>query len=253
MGRKLLDLESLMPGKHASNVEIQPSGDGKYVAIGVSQAHDGYSIRVLDVATAALLPDSIVRSFDGDASWSDSNTTFYYRQFQAVPSGASRDAIFTNMRAYLHKLGDDPSLDKPVFGPDINPELHLPVVGAVNAFPLPGTSLLLGVQSRISEGVGFLLGKRHPQFGRPMEEGDRSYRRGTVRILFSRHRVLFHYAAERSQRTPDGTRRSPRRHHKCARNLPRLRPAAYRSQPRRCGIALRMHSTSTAIVKTSQL
>lgn len=145
--RKLLDLEALTPGKHAADVEIQPSGDGKYVAIGLSQAHDGYSIRILDVATAALLPDSIVRSFDGDASWSDSNTTFYYRQFQPVPSGASRDAIFTNMRAYIHKVGDDPSLDKPVFGPDINPELHLPAVGAVNAFPLPGTSLVLGVQS----------------------------------------------------------------------------------------------------------
>jgi prolyl oligopeptidase len=146
-GRKLLDLEGLTPGKHASNVEIQPSGDGKYVAIGVSQSHDGYSIRILDVATAALLSDSIARSFDGDASWSDSNTTFYYRQFQPISSGASHDAIFTNMRAYLHKLGDDPRLDKPVFGPDINLELHLPVDGAVNAFPLPGTSLVLGVQS----------------------------------------------------------------------------------------------------------
>jgi hypothetical protein len=56
-GRKLLDLEGLTPGKHASNVEIQPSWDDKYVAIGISQAHDGYSIRILDVATAALLPD----------------------------------------------------------------------------------------------------------------------------------------------------------------------------------------------------
>jgi prolyl oligopeptidase len=145
--RRLLDLESLEAGKHDSNVEILPSGDGKYVAIGVSRAHDGYTIRILNVAIDALLPDSIARSFDGDASWTDSNDTFYYRKFQQVPSGAAPAAIFTNMRAYLHKLGDDQTLDKPVFGPDVNPELHLPVVGAVNAFPLPGTSLLLAVQS----------------------------------------------------------------------------------------------------------
>ena len=146
-GHKLLDLETLTPGKHKSNFEIQPSWDRKYVAIGVSLGGEGYSIRIVDAATAAVLPESITHSFDGDVGWSDSSTAFFYRKFQQPPDGASPRAVFTNMRAYLHNLGDDPSLDKPVFGPDINAALQLPVVGAVNAFPLPGTSLLVGVQS----------------------------------------------------------------------------------------------------------
>jgi prolyl oligopeptidase len=146
-GRNLVDLGSLLPGKSGSNFEIQPSGDGKFLAIGIPTGNEGYSIRVMNVATTTMLPDSISLSFDGDASWSDSNDMFYYRRIQQGSNGATPEAVFTNMRAYSHKLGDDQSLDKPVFGPDINPELRLPVVGAVNAFPVPGTSLLLAVQS----------------------------------------------------------------------------------------------------------
>jgi len=146
-GRKLLDLEILTPGKRQSSFEIQPSWDGKYVAVGFSLGREGYSIRVVDVAAATLLPESIVHSFDGDAAWSDNNNAFFYRKFQPAAIGAPADAIFTNMRAYRHKLGEDPSTDDPVFGPGINPELYLPAVGAVNAFPLHGSSLLLGVQS----------------------------------------------------------------------------------------------------------
>ncbi len=146
-GRKLVDLEGLMPRKPGSYFEIQPSEDGKYVAIGIATSDAGYSIRIVNAADGSMLPDSISRSFDGDASWSDSNDMFYYRKFQNASSGTSPEAIFTNMRAYSHKLGDEQSLDKPVFGPDLNPELRLPVMGAVNAFPVPGTSLLLAVQS----------------------------------------------------------------------------------------------------------
>jgi hypothetical protein len=70
---KLFDLQTATPGDHASKFEIQPSWDGKYVAIGVSLGRAGYSIRVVDIATSALVSDSLPRTFDGDASWSDSN------------------------------------------------------------------------------------------------------------------------------------------------------------------------------------
>jgi hypothetical protein len=109
------------------------------------------------------------------------------------------------MRAYLHKLGDDPSLDTLVFGPDINPELHLPVVGAVNAFPLPSTSLVLGVQSGSPKELDsfWVNDTRDPGGARWRKVIDH-----TDEVLFEfssqKHRVLFRYSAERSQRTHGG-------------------------------------------------
>lgn len=183
-GRKLLDLEILTPGKHQSSFEIQPSWDGKYVAVGFSLGREGYSIRIIDVAAAAMLPESITHSFDGDATWSDNNKVFFYRKCQPAPIGTPATAIFTNMRAYRHKLGDDPSRDDPVFGPDINPELHLPVVGAVNAFPLRGSALLLGVQSSApSELDSFWVNDRN-------EPG-----RGWRKIIDHTDEVLFEFSS----------------------------------------------------------
>ena len=147
--RKLLDPATLsQPGKPAVLIDIEPSWDGRYVAVGASFGRSERSfIRVVDVTTGALLKDSIPRSFDGAASWADDNKSFYYRQVQELPAGSSRAAAFDNMRAYLHHLGGDTALDKPAFGPEFAPELHLPTRGAINAFPVPGTSLVLAVQS----------------------------------------------------------------------------------------------------------
>ena len=41
-GRNLVDLGRLLPGKSGSNFEIQPSGDGKFLAIGIPTGNEGY-------------------------------------------------------------------------------------------------------------------------------------------------------------------------------------------------------------------
>jgi hypothetical protein len=53
-----------------------------------------------------------------------------------------------NTRVYLHTVGAGNQVDKAIFGSDVNPELNLPKAGFVFALPLPGTSLLLALETR---------------------------------------------------------------------------------------------------------
>lgn len=148
-GRQLLDPNSLVPeGKTATIVDMEPSWNGKYVAVGMTpDGSRNLVIRVVQVSNGKVLTDIISRTVDGDASWNDDDGSFYYRSFQNAPANSPPAARFDNMRAYIHRLGQDPTADQPVFGPDVTLELHLPRKGFVNAFPLPGTALQLSVQS----------------------------------------------------------------------------------------------------------
>jgi protease II len=144
-GRQLLDAGSLASGgKNAAIFDVEPSWNGKYVAVGLQP--DGV-MRVVRVSDGALLKDAIQRTVDGDASWNDDDSSFYYRAFQNPPASSSAAARADNMRAYIHRLGDDSELDQPVFGPDVTSELHLPKSEYINAFPIPETTLQLAVQS----------------------------------------------------------------------------------------------------------
>ena len=67
---------------------------------------------------------------------------------QALPANAPPTAIYENTRVYLHTVGAGNQVDKAIFGSDVNPELKLPKAGFVFALPLPGTSLLLALETR---------------------------------------------------------------------------------------------------------
>lgn len=93
----------------------EPSRDGKYLAYGVSDAgKEDPRIKIMEVATGKLLPDSLRGRRQGGISWLPDNSGFYYtcNPFKGeVPDGEEEywDAV------YFHKLGEPAANDKKVF------------------------------------------------------------------------------------------------------------------------------------------
>jgi prolyl oligopeptidase len=149
-GRLLLDPSALASsGTHAAITYFEPSWDGKFVAVGVALGgSEDAVLHVVQVSTGELLRDAISRTQYASPAWTEDNLGFYYMRQQELPKGAPATAIYENTRAYYHKVGETVEVDRTIFGPDVNPDLHLPKAGFVSTAPLPRTSLLVSAQSR---------------------------------------------------------------------------------------------------------
>lgn len=135
-------------GKHAAIDFFDASWDGKYVIVGVSLGgSENSTLRIIETATGALLPESIDRTQDAEASWDEDSQGFHYARLQMRADGAAASTKYENMRVYHHRLGDDPELDQAVWGPDVAAEPVLPKTGHVAIEHLRGTQLLLALQA----------------------------------------------------------------------------------------------------------
>ena len=102
-----------------------PSPDGALVAYGVSRGGTEMStLQVLDVATAAALPDTIPHTQRARVSWSGRG--FYYTVHPAPGSVATGDELYCT-RVRYHALGADPARDVLVFGDGLPKETMLGV------------------------------------------------------------------------------------------------------------------------------
>ncbi|MBI1371297.1 MAG: prolyl oligopeptidase family serine peptidase [Phycisphaera sp.] len=100
-----------------------PSWDGRHVVIGLSAGGAEYSeLRVLDVDTATLLPDSIYPSY-GATGWLPDNASFFYDAGK-VTDIRSMD-IELNRKSRIHKLGDKVSGDVDLFSNESCPQLNI--------------------------------------------------------------------------------------------------------------------------------
>jgi prolyl oligopeptidase len=103
-----------------------PSGDGRYVAFHKSEHNaDETTTGVIDVATGTLLPDTLVGTKYGDASWAADNRGFYYIW---VPPASAQVPIadrpgFAELR--YHALGSDPAKDPVLHEATKNPQTFL--------------------------------------------------------------------------------------------------------------------------------
>ncbi len=102
---------------------IVPSFDGRYVVLGFSSGGAEYSdIRVLEVDTGKLLPESIYPSY-GPIGWTLDSKSFFY------DAGKETDIrslnIELNRKTRLHKLGTDTALDIDFFSDESSPELFI--------------------------------------------------------------------------------------------------------------------------------
>jgi prolyl oligopeptidase len=111
---------------HAAIDWYAPSPDGRLVAFGLSQGGSEESVlRVLEIDTGRLLPDAITRTSLGMVRWLEDYRSFLYHRLNPLPAGASETDYYRDSRTWLHRLGEDPERDIPVFGNGINPRVAL--------------------------------------------------------------------------------------------------------------------------------
>jgi len=90
-----------------------PSRDGRYVVFGISAGGDENStLRVVDVASGALLDDRITRTRYASLAWLPDESGFYYTRY-------AEDPRFR--RVYLHRLGTPCETDDEIFGAALGP------------------------------------------------------------------------------------------------------------------------------------
>jgi prolyl oligopeptidase len=115
--RTLLDPNALSAGGLVSLDWWQPSRDGRFLAYGLSEGGDEWSVlRVLDVDRGIPLPgEEIPRARACSVAWLPDGSGFYYTRYPepgAVPAGEEH----YHRRVFLHALGTPWQADPEVFG-----------------------------------------------------------------------------------------------------------------------------------------
>jgi prolyl oligopeptidase len=122
----LFDPASVGGDTHSAIDWYAPSRDGHLVAFGLSSGGSEESVlHVIDTETRRILPDTIPRALLGMVQWLDDNQSFLYHRLALLPAGAPAGDYWRDSHTYLHRLGEDPDRDLPVFGNGINREMAL--------------------------------------------------------------------------------------------------------------------------------
>lgn len=138
-------------GKRYSITAFSPSQDGKFVSylISAGGAEQG-EIRVIETASGKDMGERIDRARWEAGSWLPDGRSFLYVRFPQLSPDAPQTERYQRRRVYLHKLGDDPANDRPVFGYGVSKKIvidpkHLPFpyvpAGSKYAFVTVGTGV----------------------------------------------------------------------------------------------------------------
>jgi len=120
----LLDPSTYRPGAVTTIQNVIPSYDGKNIALGLSAAGAEVSeLRVLNVDSDKLLPDSIYPSWFGPIGWTLDNSSFFYFSQKTADNKSSEFEL--NTKTKLHKLGTASSSDVDFFSNESYPDLHI--------------------------------------------------------------------------------------------------------------------------------
>ena len=112
-------------GTHSSIDYYQPSPDNKYVATGISPAGSEASVlRIVDVASAKPLNDTIDRAQYASPSWLPDGRLMYSRLQKLGPDAPVTDK-YQNQRVYVHTIGEDPDKDVALFGPGVSSRVKI--------------------------------------------------------------------------------------------------------------------------------
>lgn len=113
--------------KEEYNIDYyEPSPDNKYIILGYSINGDEMTyIRIIDISTRKLLPETIERCPYGYPVWHPKKAGFFYAQLQEIKSLEDRSKVYEDSEVKFHLLGDDIKKDKVIFSRKNNRELNL--------------------------------------------------------------------------------------------------------------------------------
>ncbi len=118
--RIIVDPNKLNPKGTTAIDFYEPSLDGKYVAVSLSEngSEDG-SVHVFESRTGKKLPDVVPRvqfpTGGGSVAWNETGTGFYYTRYPQGSERAREDINFYQ-QIYFHQLGSPVSADTYVLG-----------------------------------------------------------------------------------------------------------------------------------------
>ena len=116
VGTVVLDPNSWSADGSTALAGFRPSEDGRHVAYAIAErGSDWQQWRVLDVASGALLPDTLRWAKFTAAQWSHDGKGFFYQRFPAPADGEVYQATNRNPQLCYHALGTDQAEDVVVY------------------------------------------------------------------------------------------------------------------------------------------
>jgi prolyl oligopeptidase len=125
--RLLIDPERLPApkGSHLAIDYLYPSPDGRLLAYGLSAAGSEKTVlRILDVATGRVLPDSITRAQFPGVTWEATGRAFFFNRLSAAGDTDPAER-YRNSRAYRHVVGRPVDEDEELLGPGTSSDVAI--------------------------------------------------------------------------------------------------------------------------------
>jgi len=123
-GRVLIDPNGWSKDGATALGEWAPSEDGGKLVYTIQDGGtDWRTVKVIDVASGKVLPDTIEWVKFSGLAWAKDGSGFFYSRFPAPPAGAKFQSTNENQAVYFHKLGDAQSADKLIYATPEQPKL----------------------------------------------------------------------------------------------------------------------------------
>ncbi|NRD90484.1 S9 family peptidase [Sphingopyxis sp. BSNA05] len=103
----------------------KPSGDGSLLVYAVQDGgSDWRTLKVVDVATGEVKPDTVEWAKFTNLAWLPDNVGFLYSRFPEPEEGAAFQSLNADHAVYLHSIGKDQTKDAKVYATPDQPELN---------------------------------------------------------------------------------------------------------------------------------
>jgi prolyl oligopeptidase len=144
--RLLIDPDVLAAADtHVSLDYFQVSPDGRYVAYGTSPAgSENSTLRIMETATGAILPDTLDRAQSGAPSWLPDSSGLFLNRLKAGTKHGDPDHYLDSV-AWIHLLKTDPAADRKVLTRGLDPAVPLQPIDFPAVAAQAGCDVALGV------------------------------------------------------------------------------------------------------------
>ncbi|WP_417621208.1 prolyl oligopeptidase family serine peptidase [Parasphingorhabdus sp.] len=123
--RMLIDPAGWSEDGATALAEWKPSGDGSLLVYAIQDGgSDWRTLKILDVTTGEVRPDTIEWAKFTDLAWMPNNVGILYSRFPEPDEGAAFQSLNANHAVYLHLIGADQAKDTKVYATPDQPELN---------------------------------------------------------------------------------------------------------------------------------